>query len=116
MGWTPRRRPGYAILLGSLVGMLAGCSSAGDAGSDAAAADTSRYKPEVDEGLGASIAILLDNSASMGSHARGDKREKYIVAREALQTMLAATDSFAAAQPDLPINVGLYAFSSDVTP
>jgi hypothetical protein len=36
------------------------------------------------------------------------------VAREALEAMIATTDSFVAAQPDFNINVGLYRFSDDV--
>jgi len=76
---------------------------------------TDKYVPQVDEGLGASIAILIDNSGSMKEEAEGDSRPKYIVAREALQAMLASTDSFVARQPDFPINVGLYRFSSRVT-
>ena len=74
-----------------------------------------RYKPEVDEGLGASIAIVIDNSGSMEDEAKGDSRPKYIVAREAIEAMLASTDSFVAKQPDFPINVGLYRFSDRVT-
>jgi Mg-chelatase subunit ChlD len=76
---------------------------------------TAKYVPEKTEGLGASIAILIDNSGSMKDRASGDSRAKYLVAREALQQMLASTDSFVARQPDFPVNVGLYQFSSDVT-
>jgi von Willebrand factor type A domain-containing protein len=92
-------------------------SSAGDDDRVAIEADidTARYTPEGDEGLGASVAIVLDNSGSMSDEAEGDKRPKYIVAREALEAMLAATDSFVAKQPDFPINVGLYRFASRVT-
>lgn len=75
-----------------------------------------KYVPEVDEGLGASVAILIDNSGSMEKSAKGENRPKYIVAREAIEAMLASTDSFAARQPEFPINVGLYRFSSRVTP
>ena len=100
------------------------CESAPRSGSDSDAAEASsesgavddKYVPSVDEGLGASIAILIDNSGSMEKAARGDSRPKYVVAREALQAMLASTDSFVARQPDFPINVGLYRFSSRVTP
>ncbi len=77
-----------------------------------------RYKAQVDEGLGASVAILLDNSGSMSDRAKGgrDARPKYVVAREAIQQMLAATDSFVATHTDFPINVGLYRFASGVVP
>src|SRR5687768_3780718 len=81
---------------------------------EVAAIDTTRYVPEVDEGLGASVAIVLDNSGSMEDDAEGDQRAKHIVAREALQTVLATTDSFVAAQPDFLLNVGLYVFSDRV--
>lgn len=81
-----------------------------------AGAPADKYVPEVEEGLGASVAILVDNSGSMEDRAKGDKRRKYVVAREALESMLASTDSFVARQPDFPINVGLYRFSSRVRP
>ena len=76
---------------------------------------TAKYVSTVDEGLGASIAILLDVSGSMQKSAGSDSRPKYIVAREALQAMLETTDSFVARQPGFPVNVGLYTFSSTVT-
>lgn len=105
-----------------LVATAGGCGSrSGDAAPDSprvateTAAPADRYVPEVDEGLGASIAILIDNSGSMEKHAKGDDRPKYVVAREALEAMLASTDSFVARQPDFPINVGLYRFSDRVT-
>jgi Mg-chelatase subunit ChlD len=79
-----------------------------------ASASANKYVPEVEEGLGASVAILIDNSGSMEERAKGDRRRKYVVAREAIEAMLASTDSFVARQPDFPINVGLYRFSSRV--
>ena len=99
---------------------LVGCreSPREPARSDSEARMTSqpRYKSEVDEGLGASVAILLDNSGSMEDRPRrgGDDRPKYVVAREAIGAMLAATDSFVAKHPDFPINVGLYRFATHV--
>jgi Mg-chelatase subunit ChlD len=77
--------------------------------------DTSRYAAKGDEGLGASVALLLDVSGSMNGMAGGDSRPKFIVAREALEAMLQATDSFAVRQPGFPVNVGLYAFNGAVT-
>ena len=74
-----------------------------------------KYVPVGDEGLGVSVAILIDNSGSMKEEAEGDTRPKYVVAREAIEAMLASTDSFVAKQPDFPINVGLYRFSDRVT-
>ena len=77
---------------------------------------TAKYVPARTEGLGVSVAILIDNSGSMKDRAGGDQRPKYLVARQALDAMLATTDSFVARQPDVPVNVGLYQFSSGVQP
>jgi Mg-chelatase subunit ChlD len=72
------------------------------------------YQAEVEEGLGAAIAILIDTSGSMKEDAPGDSRPKYVVAREALETMLDATDAFIVKRPDFPIKIGIYGFSSGV--
>src|SRR5215207_1478993 len=113
-----------AALAASLLSTTA-CSRGQDAQPDdssdsdsttAAGAPTDKYVPETEEGLGASIAIVIDNSGSMKDEAAGDSRPKYVVAREALEAMLASTDSFVLRQPDFPINVGLYRFSNRVTP
>jgi hypothetical protein len=72
------------------------------------------YQAEVEEGLGAAIAILIDMSGSMNQGAPGDSRPKYLVAWEALETMLDATDAFVVKRPDFPIKIGIYGFSSDV--
>jgi len=73
-----------------------------------------KYQSAGDEGLGAAVAIVMDNSGSMKEPAPGDSRPKYQVAREAVAEMLAATDSFAVGHPDFPIKVGLYQFASGV--
>jgi Mg-chelatase subunit ChlD len=70
------------------------------------------YQAEVEEGLGAAVAILVDTSGSMRDDAPGDSRPKYVVAQEALEAMLDATDAFIAKRPDFPIKIGLYSFSS----
>lgn len=70
------------------------------------------YKASIDEGLGASVAILVDHSGSM--RERVDGVPKWQLARAALEQTLAATDSFAAARPDYPVNVGIYGFDTDV--
>ena len=75
-----------------------------------------KYVPAGDEGLGAAVAIMVDNSGSMRDKAGNDARPKFQVARQALEEMLASTDSFAAKQPGFPIKVGLYYFSSGVHP
>ena len=72
------------------------------------------YQAEVEEGLGAAVAILVDTSGSMKERAPGDSRPKYVVAQEALEAMLDATDAFVAKRPDFPIKVGVYTFSSAV--
>lgn len=72
------------------------------------------YQAEVDEGLGAAVAILVDTSGSMKERAPGDSRPKFVVAREALDAMLDATDAFIARRPDFPIKIGVYSFSSGV--
>src|SRR5215207_4668755 len=70
------------------------------------------YQAEVEEGLGAAVAILIDTSRSMREPAPGDGRPKYEVAHDALEAMLAATDAFVARRPDFPIKIGVYSFSS----
>lgn len=72
------------------------------------------YQAEVEEGLGAAVAILVDTSGSMKEKAPGDSRPKYVVAQEALEAMLEATDAFVARRPDFPIKIGVYSFSSSV--
>ena len=118
---TSRARPLRAVAWGTASILVSGACGATsrDAASRAdtiPAAVEERYKPETDEGLGASVAILLDNSGSMERSAAGDARPKYAVARDAIQAMLASTDSFVAKRPDVPINVGLYRFASAVVP
>jgi hypothetical protein len=123
--WSRRalQRPTWiiAVALSTLAG-FAGCGTQTESesvdsslarGDSGQAGD--KYVPDVDEGLGASVAILIDNSGSMKEEAEGDTRPKYVVAREAIEAMLASTDSFVAKQPDFRINVGLYRFSSRVT-
>jgi Mg-chelatase subunit ChlD len=72
------------------------------------------YISEVDEGLGISVVIVLDNSGSMERAAAGDREEKFRVARRSIQEMLAVTDSFSALNPELPVKVGLFWFSGSV--
>jgi len=76
--------------------------------------DAAPYQAEVDEGLGAAVAILVDTSGSMRDDAPGDGRPKYVVAREAIEAMLDATDAFIAKRPDFPVKIGIYSFSSSV--
>src|SRR6478736_6881174 len=82
-------------------------------GKDAPESDAP-YQAEVEEGLGAAVAILVDTSGSMKQDAPGDSRPKYVVAQEALEAMLDATDAFVAKRPDFPIKIGVYSFASSV--
>ncbi len=75
--------------------------------------DSAPYQAEVEEGLGAAVAILLDTSGSMDKTAGNDPRPKYQVARTAIQEVLNATDEFVIRRPDFPIKIALYHFSSD---
>ena len=84
-----------------------------DAAHEAADADAP-YQAEVEEGLGASVAILIDTSGSMKERAGSDSRRKSEVAQDALAAMLDATDAFIARRPDFPIKIGIYSFSSSV--
>jgi len=86
-------------------------SSGRDAGGED---DAAPYQAEVDEGLGAAVAIRVDTSGSMRDDAPGDGRPKYVVAREAIEAMLDATDAFIAKRPDFPVKIGIYSFSSSV--
>ena len=112
-----RGRVGWAFALCATTAL--GCEVRSDRHAETAAASPARasdkYTPQGDEGLGASIALVVDNSGSMAKPARGDQLPKYIVARRALETMLATTDSFIAKQPGYPVNVGLYTFASQVS-
>jgi len=72
------------------------------------------YQAAVEEGLGAAIAVIVDTSGSMKDPPAGDTRPKFLIAREAIEQMLDATDAFQAKRPDFPIKIGLYSFSSEV--
>jgi Mg-chelatase subunit ChlD len=72
------------------------------------------YQAAVDEGIGAAVAILIDTSGSMKEQAPGDGRAKSVVAQQAIEAMLDATDAFVAKRPEFPIKIGIYSFSSDV--
>ena len=91
-----------------------GGSRAGTAADRRAAerADAAPYQADVDEGLGAAVAILVDTSGSMRERVADDGRPKHAVAREALEAMLDATDAFVTRRPDFPIKIGIYSFSS----
>jgi hypothetical protein len=110
-------RPAAALLFS---GLLLACDVSprrerSDRTSAASASEsTATYQAEVEEGLGAAVAILVDTSGSMRERAPGDSRSKYTVALEALEAALDATDAFIARRPDFPIKIGVYSFSSGV--
>jgi Mg-chelatase subunit ChlD len=94
--------------------MLAACDASPRRGASATAdtgAAVERYKPEGDEGLGVSVAIVLDNSGSMRERASGDKRRKFEVAKIAIERALDATEAALIKRPDYPVNVTLISFS-----
>ena len=70
------------------------------------------YVSEVEEGIGAAVAILVDTSGSMAEAAPGDGRPKYEVARQALEEVVSATDAFAKRRPDVPVKLAIYGFAS----
>jgi len=116
---TRRGRDAVVLAVGALLLLTAGCGPsrrAQDRARRAAAAEASSapYQADIEEGLGAAVAILVDTSGSMGQTAPGDSRPKYVVAQESLEAMLDATDAFVAKRPDFPIKIGLYSFSSSV--
>ncbi|MGQ0764681.1 MAG: VWA domain-containing protein [Gemmatimonadota bacterium] len=86
-----------------------------EADSGKSTAQAGKYVATVQEGLGASVAILLDNSGSMDDEPEsGGGSTKARISRLVLEQVLAQTDSFVQRQPGFPVNVGLYVFSSDV--
>jgi Mg-chelatase subunit ChlD len=99
-----------------LAGRLAGCDDDGRSRRASERRDNTPYQAEVDEGLGAAVAILVDTSRSMQETAPGDSRPKAVVAREAIEAMLDATDAFTVRRPDFAVKVGLYSFSTDTRP
>ena len=116
---TRRRGRIFPVLLAvSVVFFIARRNGRQSAIAERSASDSiggGRYVAEVQEGLGASVAILLDQSGSMEDEpASGGKTPKFVIARRALAEVLAQTDSFVARQPGFPVNVGLYVFDSGV--
>lgn len=72
------------------------------------------YRAEGSESLGVALDIVLDNSGSMRDDAAGDTRPKSVVAREAIERMLDATDSAVAKRPDFPVKIAIHIFNRDV--
>jgi Mg-chelatase subunit ChlD len=116
------RRLPLALVAAALVPWLAACEANGgrrtrDRDRDPrreASESAASYQSDVEEGLGAAVAILIDTSGSMRQDAPGESRPKYEVAQHALEAMLDATEAFIARRPDFPIKIGIYSFSSNV--
>jgi Mg-chelatase subunit ChlD len=72
------------------------------------------YQSDVEEGLGAAVAILVDTSGSMAKDAPGDDRPKHEVARSGADDDARCHEQFIGRRPDFPIKIGLYSFSSNV--
>lgn len=103
------------LLLAAAVGACeVSVKRADDRPESRAAESSAPYQADVDEGLGAAVAILVDTSGSMKERAPGDSRQKHEVAREAIEAMLDATDAFITRRPDFPVKIGVYSFSSGV--
>ena len=92
---------GFVILA---VFVLVGCGSSRDDADAQPRDDTAqgKYIPDGDEGLGASVAILVDQSGSMREPAGGDSRPKYHVCSRSDRRMLASTDRSRQANPASP--------------
>ena len=103
------------LLLAAAVGACeVSVKRADDRPESRAAESSAPYQADVDEGLGAAVAILVDTSGSMKERAPGDSRQKHEVAREAIEALLDATDAFITRRPDFPVKIGVYSFSSGV--
>jgi len=116
---TLSRNTGIGLAAVSLMAWMSACDPGRadrsvDTPPPRAVDSTATYQAEVEEGLGAAVAILIDTSGSMRDRAPGDARPKSVVAHEALEAMLDATDAFVAKRPNFPIKIGLYTFSSSV--
>jgi Mg-chelatase subunit ChlD len=108
-----------SLAVAALVPLMLACEGrpsrrSSDARSAREPEPAANYQAEVEEGLGAAVAILIDTSGSMRDAAPGDSRPKCVVAQEALENMLDATDAFVAKRPDFPVKIGVYSFSSGV--
>jgi Mg-chelatase subunit ChlD len=111
-------RPLSAVLaIVALASTLAAC----DGGTRRSRATADRedspapYQAEVEEGLGAAVAVLIDTSGSMRGEVPGDPRPKSAIAREALDLMFDATEALVAKRSDFAVKVGIYSFASDVS-
>src|SRR5207249_6834450 len=87
---TLSRNTGIGLGAISLMAWMSGCDHGRadrsfDTPPHRAVDSTATYQAEVEEGLGAAVAILIDTSGSMRDKAPGDARPKSVVAHEALE-------------------------------
>ena len=73
------------------------------------------YQPKLTRGLAPPSPFSSIPQGRCATTAPGDLGPAYIVAREALEAMLDATDDFVARRPDFPIKIGVYSFSSSAS-
>lgn len=117
----PRRSGGglvwvwWVLAIAVFVPLVRGLTSARHARSAAPdpVESSAYYVSEVEEGIGAAVAILVDTSGSMSEAAPGGGgRPKFEVARQALEKVVSATDTFVKRRPDVPIKLAIYGFAS----
>jgi hypothetical protein len=74
--------------------------------------------PEVEARAGTAVAILVDTSGSMAHSVRdrGKQQPKHQIAREALGRIVQYTGQWKKKNPERPLYVGIYHFSSSVAP
>lgn len=106
--WFPPAAPSVVL---SLLVLCLGCESGSEDGQRFW--DPAPYQAEVEEGLGATVAVLIDTSNSMKAQATLGSPPKHEIARDAVQDMLDATDEFLARRPDYPIKIAIYHFGSN---
>src|SRR5262245_53801298 len=98
--WIWRAKAGARLAVSILLPLMVACEPGGrrnrsaDRHADVRDEPSAPYQAEVEEGLGAAVAILIDTSGSMRDDVPGESRPKYVVARDALEAMLDATDEF----------------------
>ncbi|MGE3181103.1 MAG: VWA domain-containing protein [Phycisphaerae bacterium] len=77
--------------------------------------DVASTLPQVDQRLCTGIVLLVDTSGSMEQEVpsrAGSARSKDEIAREAIQRIIAYTDSWKAQHPDRSLRFGIHSFSS----
>lgn len=71
--------------------------------------------PHADQRLCSAVALLIDTSGSMGQAVpdrAGAKQPKFVIARSALERIVAYTQQWRQEHPDRTLQLGIYRFSS----